>query len=191
MSDVTNRLEQVATSWLKTAHKNAGWVIALGVLQIIAGVVMIFSPLAGGLTVTVVLGLGMMLGGVAGLFAAFGADSFGAGTLAFLWSLLVAVLGFHIATNPGLGLATLTLMLAVIFFAGGLSQIIVAFKMKPIQGWGWALTGGIVGVLAAFMIWRQFPFSGLWLVGTLAGVQLLVGGMTTVTVAGAARKLTA
>lgn len=41
------------------------------------------------------------------------------------------------------------------------------------------------------MIWRQFPFSGLWLVGTLVGLQLLVAGMTTVTVAGAARKLTA
>ena len=79
----------------------------------------------------------------------------------------------------------------MIFFANGLIQIIMAFKMKPVGGWGWMLFGGILAVLLAFMAWRQFPFSGLWLVGTIVGVNMLSAGMTTVTIAQGARKLTA
>ena len=180
-----------APNWMKETHKNAGWMVTLGVIEIIVGILVIFSPLAGGLAVTMFLGAGLMVGGIARLFAAFGADSFGAGALAFLWGLLVAVSGFYIFTNPGLGLVTLTLVLAIMFFASGLTQTVVAFKMKPAAGWGWMLFGGIVTVLLAFMVWRQFPFSGLWLVGTLVGIHLLFAGMSTVTVGSAARKLTA
>lgn len=178
-------------SWITETHKNAGWLVALGVIEIIVGVLAIFSPLAGGLAVTMFLGAALMVGGLARLFAAFGADSFGSGALASLWGLLVAVSGFYIFANPGLGLATLTLVVAMMFFASGLTQIFVSLKMRPASGWGWTLTGGIVTVLLAFMVWRQFPFSGLWLVGTMVGIHLIFAGMSTVTVGSAARKLTA
>jgi len=180
-----------APSFMTETHKNAGWLVALGVIEIILGVVVIFSPLAGGLAATMVLGAGLLIGGIARLIAAFGAGSFGAGALAFLWGLMVAVSGFYIMMNPGLGLASLTLVLAIMFFASGLTQVVTAFKMKPVSGWGWMLFGGIVTVLLAFMVWREFPFSGVWLVGTLVGIHLMMAGMSTVTVGSAARKLTA
>ena len=171
-------------------HKNAGWLVVLGVIEIVIGILVVFSPLAGGLAATMVLGAGLMFGGIARLAAAFGAGSFGAGALAFLWGLMVAVSGFYIMMNPGLGLASLTLVLAIMFFASGLTQTLVGFKMRPASGWGWMLTGGIITVLLAFMVWREFPFSGVWLVGTLVGVHLLWAGMSTVTVASAARTAT-
>jgi len=180
----------VMSTWMAEARKNAGWMMVLGVIEIVIGVFVIFSPLAGGLAVVTLLGFGLMVGGFARLLAAFGAGSFGAGALAFLWGLLMAVSGFYLLMTPGLGLATLTLVLAAMFFANGLIQVVMAFKMKPASGWGWMLTGGIVTVLLAFMIWRQFPFSGLWLVGTLVGIHLMAAGMTTVTVASGARRLT-
>ena len=176
--------------WLKKAHKNAGWLIVLGVLEIILGIVVLSAPLAGGLAVTTVIGFAMLVGGIARLFAAFFADSFGTGALAFLWGLLVAATGFYIFTNPGLGLATLTIVLSMMFFVSGLSECIVAFQVKPADGWGWTLTGGIISVLLAIMIWRQFPLSGLWLVGTLVGFHLIFAGMSTLTIGSAARKAT-
>jgi uncharacterized membrane protein HdeD (DUF308 family) len=130
------------------------------------------------------------VGGIARLFAAFQADSFGSGALAFIWGLLVAVAGFHIFTNPGLGLVTLTLVLSTLFFVSGLIQIVVSFHMKPAEGWGWMLFSGVLGVLLAIMAWRQFPTSSVWLVGTLAGVQIVSVGLTTLTVGRAARRVT-
>jgi len=179
------------STWMKQAHKNAGWLVALGIAQIVLGVVILGAPLAGGLTVTLVIGVAMIVGGVARLFAAFAADSFGIGALAFVWGLIVAATGFYIFTNPGVGLVTLTLVLSMMFFVSGLTECVAAFHVRPEGGWGWMLTGGLVSVLLAFMIWRQFPFSGIWLVGTLLGVNLLMSGFTTVMVGSAARKLTA
>lgn len=180
-----------ATEWMKKAHRNAGWLIALGILQFVLGFIVLGTPLAGGLTVTLLFGIMMIFGGVARLVAAFAADSFGIGALAFVWGLLVATTGFYMFTNPGVGLVTLTLVLSMMFFINGITEGVAAFQMKPERGWGWLLTGGIVSVLLALMVWGQLPFSGIWLVGTLLGVNLLMSGMTTVMVGSAARQLTA
>jgi len=177
-------------AWLKQAHKNAGWLVALGIAQVVIGMIILSAPLVGGLAVTLVIGVAMIFGGIARLFAAFAADSFGIGALAFMWGLLMAVAGFYIFTNPGVGLVTLTLVLSMMFFFNGLSECVAGFQLRPESGWGWMLTGGIVSVLLAFMVWRQFPFSGIWLVGTLLGVNLLMSGMTTTMVGSAARKAT-
>ena len=176
--------------WLKKAHKKAGWLVAIGILEIVLGVVVLGSPLAGGLAVAIILGISLMIGGVARLFAAFATDSFGSGALAFLWGLIVATAGFYIFTRPGIALGGLTLVLSIMFFVSGLTQCVVAFHVKPTSGWGWMLTGGIVTVLLAIMVWRQFPMSGVWLVGTLVAVHLIMNGVTTMMIGGAARKVT-
>lgn len=178
------------SAWKEEVHRNAGWLKVVGILEILVGVMLIFSPLAGGLAVTMLLGSGILLVGIFRLVTAFGADSFGSGALAFIWGLLVAAAGFHIITNPGLGLATLTLLLAMMFFVSGLVQTLIAFKIRPADGWGSMLFGGVLGVLLAIMVWRQFPVSGMWLVGTLAGVHALSNGMSTIMIAGAARRMT-
>jgi hypothetical protein len=48
--------------------------------------------------------------------------------------------------------------------------------------------GGVVSVILALMIWRQFPLSGIWLVGTMVGISLFVNGLSTVAVGTAARR---
>lgn len=176
--------------WVEKAHKYAGWIVVLGIVEIVLGVIVLSAPFAGGVAVTMVIGAGMIFGGIARLLAAFFADSFGSGALAFLWGLLVASSGFYMFTNPGVGLATLTLVLSMLFFVSGLSECVVAFQVKPASGWGWMLAGGVVSVLLALMIWREFPLSGIWLVGTMVGINLLVNGFSTAAVGSAARRVT-
>ena len=180
-------MKSTVQGWLEKAKKNAGWLIVLGVVEIVAGILAIGGPLVAGLAVTVVVGIAFLMAGGARLVGAFMADSFGAGTLTFLWGLVVAVTGFYFLMRPGAGLATLTLVIAMALFVDGITRILVSFKMKPVKGWGWMLAGGIVSVIFAVMIGRQFPESGVWLVGTLVGVSLLFQGFATLSVAGAAR----
>ena len=174
-------------TWLESAKKSAGWLMVLGIVEIVAGALAIGGPLVAGLAVTVMVGVAFLMAGGARLVGAFMADSFGAGALTFLWGLLVAVAGFYFVIRPGAGLLTLTLVVAIALFADGITRIIVSFKMKPVKGWGWMLAGGILSVIFAVMIGRQFPESGVWLVGTLVGVSLLFQGFSTLSVAGAAR----
>ena len=174
-------------AWLEKAKKHAGWLIVLGIVEIIAGAIAIAGPLTTGIVVTVMLGIALMMAGVARLFGAFLADSFGVGALTFLWGLVNMVAGFYLTIRPGVGLLTITLVIAMVLFFDGITRIIMSFRMKPAGGWGWMLTGGILSVLFGMMIGWEIPVSSLWMVGTFVGASLLISGITTISVAGSVR----
>ena len=176
------------SSWMQEAKKNAGWLSILGVVEIIAGIMVIASPGIGGLAVAVMIGVMFLFAGVARLLTAFMADSFGSGALSFIWGLIVTMSGFYMATNPGIALVTLTIILSMVLFGDGLTRIIMGFQMKPESGWGWLAFGGTLSILFAIMIWRQFPLSGVWAIGTLVGISLMFSGITTLTIGRAAKK---
>ena len=90
-------------------------------------------------------------------------------------------------SQPVSGLATLTLFLAGYFIASGVVQVVGALGARPEQGWGWLLFGGIISFMLGVMIWRQFPISGVWALGTLVGVQLMMSGWTLIAVGGLAK----
>ncbi len=161
--------------------KTAKWV---GVLLIIAGVVSLFAPLAAGISVAMLVGVLLAFSGISQLVLSFRAGSFGEGLLIFVFGALALVAGVYMLAMPGVALASLTLLLAGYFFVSGVFEVIGAFGAKPMQGWGWLLFGGIVSVVLGIMIWRQFPVSGVWAVGVLVGVHLLMNGMTLTAIAG-------
>ena len=86
-----------------------------------------------------------------------------------------------------MGLATLTLVLAAYLFVDGVFEIIYAFRLRPIKGWGWTLFSGIAALVLGIMIWRQFPVSGMWAVGTIAGVHMIFAGSSMASLSRAAR----
>ena len=98
------------------------------------------------------------------------------------------VIGGYMLSRPGMALATLTLVLAVYFVVDGVFQSIWAFRLRPIKGWGWSLFSGVVSLALGIMIWRQFPVSGIWAVGTLAGIHMVFGGSSVASVCATARK---
>lgn len=55
------------------------------------------------------------------------------------------------------------------------------------MGWVWNVFSGVVGLLLGIMIWRQFPLSGAWAVGTVVGVYFIMGGWGMIGVASAAK----
>lgn len=166
---------------VKKNAKTARWV---GVLLIITGIVSIFAPLAAGISVSILVGILLAFGGISQLILAFRAGSFGEGLLVFLFGLLGAVVGFYMLAQPDVALASLTLVLAGYFFVTGILEVIGAFGARPTKGWGWLLFGGIMSVILGIIIWRQFPVSGVWAVGVLVGVQLLMNGITLLAIAG-------
>jgi uncharacterized membrane protein HdeD (DUF308 family) len=174
-------------TWLETARKSAGWLVVFGIVEIVAGFLSIGSPFAAGLAVTVMVGVAFLIGGGARLAATFMADSFGAGALTFLGGLIAAAAGFYLIIRPDIGLASLTVLVAMALFADGILRTIVAFKVKPVKGWGWMLGGGILSVVFAMMIGWEFPASSLWVIGTLVGINLVSAGFTTITLASTAR----
>lgn len=172
---------------IKKDAKTAKWV---GILLLIAGFLSLIAPLGAGLSLTVMIGVLLLASGAAQLFLVFRAGSFGEGALMALFAVLSIVAGGYMMSQPLAALGTLTLFLAAYFIASGVLQAFGAFGAKPESGWGWLLFSGVVSVILGVMIWRQFPLSGVWAVGTLIGVHLLISGWTLIAVGGLVKNVT-
>lgn len=182
--------EKLAT-WIQKARKNAGRTIFAGVLSVIAGILCMAHPVMGGLSVTLVIGFMMIVGGIARVFGIFSADSFGQGVLALFGGVLTLLAGLVTVAMPGLGLVTLTIILAFWLLADGIAGIVLALRHKPGHGWGWILVGSILCAVLGCMLLAHWPWSGLVAVGTLVGIQMVVSGAVMISIGSAVRRLTA
>ena len=151
-----------------------------GIITIILGILAIASPLAVGLSVALLVGLFVVVGGLVRMIWAFQAGSLGKGLLTFAIGGLTLLCGVALATHPLFTSGVLTIILAVYFVLDGVFEIAAAFRVRPTSGWGWLLVCGVISFLLGLMIWQQFPLSGAWAIGILLGIKLLFVGMTMI-----------
>jgi len=176
--------------WAQLAARNAGRLILLGVVTAIAGLVALASPFAAGLGVAVLVGIALAIGGAARIVGVISAGSFGQGALALVGGILALVAGATIAARPGLGLATLTLMLGVYLLIDGVSGAVLSFHVRSEKGWGWMLLGSVLGGILGLMLIAEWPMSGQWAIGTLVGINLLSSGASMIVIGSASREVT-
>jgi uncharacterized membrane protein HdeD (DUF308 family) len=172
--------ENIASGLLDGIKKNARLAFITGIILLICGVLAVGSPFAAGVSVTIMVGALLIIGGISQCFMAFQAGAFGKGLLIFLMGALTAVAGFYLFGQPLAGLATITIFLAAYFIVTGIFELIAAIQIRPAEGWGWMLFNGIVTLLLGIMIWRQFPLSGVWAIGTLFGIKLMMSGLSLI-----------
>jgi uncharacterized membrane protein HdeD (DUF308 family) len=166
----------------------AGMSIGIAVLMILLGLLALFLPFAAGIGISIAIGWIIAFSGFAYVAYAFAAG--GAGV--FLWRLLVGIAyivgGFYLAFHPGLALESLTLVVAAVFFVEGIVEAVVFFQIRNLPGAGWLLFDAIVTLILAYVIWRPWPSSSLWTIGTIVGINLLVSGTTRLVYSLAAQK---
>ena len=184
---MTEQIGSVEHEFLDRVKQNSGMVITLGVLLVIIGTLAMLSPLVAGLSIAITIGVLLILGGISQLFFAFKAGSFGKGIWLFILGALTVIIGIAMISQPKAALATLTLFLAAYFIVEGIFEIIGAFQIKPIKGWGMTLFSGILSLLLGIMIWSQFPLSGAWAIGILVGIKLIFSGWMLIAFGGAAK----
>jgi uncharacterized membrane protein HdeD (DUF308 family) len=155
-----------------------GTLITLGVINMVLGVVAMGSPWVAGTAVTMLLGGVLMVSGIFELLHAFGAGGRASGIFGFLGGLLALLGGAVILARPVLGLAMLTLVLAIGLIMDGVARAVCAFRARSMSGRGWLLFGGMVSFLLGVSLWRHWPLSGLWAVGVLVGARILMTGWT-------------
>jgi uncharacterized membrane protein HdeD (DUF308 family) len=164
------------------AEENFRMVIILGIATVVAGFLATIAPLLTGQWVAIMVAILLIAAGIARTIFAFKAESWGKGILAFLLGILTVFAGLILLANPMMALATLTLMLTAFFFADGIIEVITAFRLKPLQGWGWMALSGVMSIVLGFMLARQWPLSSLWAIGILLGVRLLFTGWSIIAI---------
>jgi uncharacterized membrane protein HdeD (DUF308 family) len=150
--------------------------IAFGAVLTVLGIFAVMSPMFTGIGVTVLVGLLLVVGGIVEILFAFGADSFGKGVLRFLFGGLGVLAGVIIVATPATSLTVLTAVLAALFVVGGVIDFVLALKVRPEEGWGWMLFGGVLSVALGALVIAQWPVSGIWAVGLYVGIRMLTHG---------------
>ena len=175
---------------LKEAAKEGGKNMTIfGVIAIILGILAMLAPGLTGMSVVLLVGVIVLVGGIVRIIWAFQAGSLGKGLLMFAIGGLTLLCGIVLMANPLFASGVLTVMLAIYFIIDGIVEIAAAMRLRPTPGWGWMLFGGIVSILLGMMIWGQFPLSGLWAIGILLGIKLFFVGLIMVMGGSAARSL--
>ena len=177
------------TSLGRIAKKSVGWSVGLSILMIVAGILAIVIPPVAGIAVVVVVAWLLIFSGAAHLVFAWHVRSTGGVIWEVLLGILYAAVGVYTLIHPVAGLAALTLVLAIYLFVEAVFELILSFRLRPMPGSNWLLFDGIITLILAILIWRSWPSSTEWVIGTLLGISMLFSGVSRLSLSLAARRL--
>jgi Uncharacterized conserved protein len=137
----------------------------------------------------IVLGWLLLIAGIGEIIHSFYVERWAG----FFWNLLIGLLylvvGFWLAFFPLTGILTLTIVLAALFIADGILEIVMGFRVRPHEGWGWLIFSGLIAIGAGLLIALNLPSSAVWALGLLAGAKLLVSGWSYIFLALSGRRI--
>jgi uncharacterized membrane protein HdeD (DUF308 family) len=158
--------------------------------MIVAGFLAIAVPQAAGIAVNILVAWLLVFSGAAHLVFGWHTRTTGG----MLWELLLGVLyifiGAYLLFHPVAGLASLTLALAIYLFAEGVLELILSFRIR-MPGSRWLLFDGIITLILSVLIWRTWPSSTEWVIGTLVGISMLFSGISRLMLSLGAHRLIA
>ena len=167
--------------------KNWKWMIALGGVSLLLGVVGLFATITMTLASVILFGVLLLVGGVLQVLHTFKSRGWRSSALHTVIAVLYVAAGIAIFTDPVGASAFLTMILAGVIFVIGLLRFVMALQMRGQGGWAWPLLGGVVAMLLGVLIFAQWPSSALWVIGLFVSIELLIHGTSLLTVAWAAR----
>jgi len=161
---------------MEPLRAKSGWIIALGVVYLIAGLIALGSVVMATVASVLIVGVMMIIAGVAEVFSAFQIKTWGKFLFWVLLGVLYIIAGFVTFENPLLAAAVLTLILGASLLASGVMRIILAVSMKRETPWIWVLLSGVITLLLGLLILAHWPVSSLYILGVFLGIDLIMAG---------------
>src|SRR5579863_5376418 len=161
MSSMTGSPRSLVAETLEPLRAKSGWIVALGVVYVIAGIIALGSVVTATKVSVFVVGIMMVIAGVAEIVNAFQIKTWGKFLLWLLLGALYVVAGFLTFENPYLAAAILTLFLGVALIVSGIMRMILAFSMMRGTPWIWVLLSGAVTFLIGLVIIVHWPVASL------------------------------
>lgn len=153
-----------------------GWIVALGVVYLLAGFIALGSVAMATVVSVLVVGVMMIIAGVAEVISAFQIKSWGKFLLWVLLGVLYVIAGFVTFQNPLLAAVLLTLVLGASLVVSGIMRLVLAFSMKRETPWIWVALSGVITLLLGVLILVRWPVSSLYILGLFLAIDLIMAG---------------
>lgn len=162
-------------SELRLERRRTGWDVVLGILLAVAGLVILgHTVLATAVSVFFIGWVAFAMGVVTLIASLFRIRSGGFWTAAIGGGLLT-VIGLFFLRNPAVAALTLTMVMGSLFFASGLTRVVLAFHDAEHR---WALLlGGAASLVLGFLVLFNLVAATFTLLGVLLGVDVLMEGL--------------
>jgi uncharacterized membrane protein HdeD (DUF308 family) len=153
-----------------------GWLAALGVILVLAGLVGLVYTAVATLTSMLLFGWLLLVGGIVGLLHAIQAR----GTSFFWLGVIVAALniaaGVVVIRLPHAAAVALTMFAALLFLSAGLFRLVGSMVVRG-QQFGWSLLLGAFDLLLGVLVLGSWPSSSQYVIGAFFSLALLFDGL--------------
>jgi uncharacterized membrane protein HdeD (DUF308 family) len=164
-----------------------GWLLVLGIVQIIAGAIAIAVPVLASLAAVGVLGALLLVTGILQLVHAIKARAWPRSAWYGLGGLLYTLAGLLVVFYPLSGALALAVIIAIALIADGAVRAAFGLVVRPVRGWGWLVAAGLASTLVGVILLIGWPATALWAIGLLLGINLIFTGATNAALALASR----
>jgi uncharacterized membrane protein HdeD (DUF308 family) len=185
---VTGMQHSPVAMGLDALRRNWGWYLALGLAQIIIGALAIAASAITTFVSVLIFGWLLVIGGLLSVIHAFWRQRWGGFFVDLIVGLLYALAGLIMVSGPLPAAITLTWLIAVFLVVVGIFRIVVALTGNFTHR-GWLLLNGVITLVLGVLIWREWPLSGLWVIGLFIGIDMVFYGWSLVMLSMAAKSL--
>jgi len=177
MADLEQSAANVeSTDIFGDAKKNWGWLVGLGVVFVILGVIGLGMSVTLTLAGVMVFGWLLIIGGLLQIAETFQVS----GWKSVMWHLVMAVMyilaGGVILYDPAGSAIAITLFIGIALIITGVTRIFIAFQLNPARAWWLVLVSGLISILIGIMVMAKWPLSSFWVIGAFIAVEMILNG---------------
>lgn len=152
------------------------WFVLLGLLLILLGAFAWVDVVVATIAGTLLIGAALLAGGVVQVLHSFLDRDWGTFALHLLSGVLYVIGGLLIMAEPVSGAIVITIALAAVLIVAGIFRVLISARNWQVSGAGLLLIGGIVSIAVGIGLYLLLPWSGLWVLGTLIAIELILHG---------------
>jgi uncharacterized membrane protein HdeD (DUF308 family) len=180
---MTGPLRPDAADMLGRVGRHWGWLLAFGIITVVAGVVALAWPGPTLVVLAILFGIELVVLGIFRFVAAFGPDlSVGNRILYALLGVLSLIIGLYALRHVFITLLALAVLLGIFWVVNGAVELFAAISHREMAHRGWTSVLGILSVFAGLIL-LAYPGISLVVLAVIVGIWLLVFGFMEISVA--------
>lgn len=183
-----NTMDNLFPEEKEELHRRWYWLLILGIALVLFGAFAITWAAVTTISMVLVLSWLLIISGLVLVIHTLARRSRTGFFTNLLSGILYLLVGIIMLGNPGMSALTLTLVIAMFLIVSG-AFITVSAIVSAWPNQGWMLLHGVVSLILGFMIYRQWPLSGLWVIGMFVGIEMMLNGWGMVILGLSVRKL--
>lgn len=163
-----------------------GWVMGYGILLLLVALIVLVNPLVAGVATGLILGVVLIVYGIAAIAAGWTTLSTRARWTEILLGVLALIAGIFAVVDPVAGALSLVWAIGVWLVIAGALQI--SFALKARHDKGWRLFMGVLDVVLGLILMFAGPAPSLAFLAVIVAVSLTVRGVFLILLAMTLRK---